>query len=310
MEENNKVSVAKIISKYNLQLLNGESIDKFANIFKPSIYRLGLELAGEIIISSPIHNIVGWGTSEYIWFKSLKIEVLEKKLRNIFVWKPPLILLSVGFKDDIIEIILRLASEYKIPIVKSNDHLSHSISIISTYLVEKFSQRESVHASSIIVNGVGVMVIGKSGVGKSEAILELVQKGYIFVSDDTVNISRLGNHFIGRPAPITRNLLEVRGIGLLDIKHTYGSALTKSKLYIDLVVELIIPDKNIQFDRLGNADLEYHILGGSIKKVQIPVQHGRNTSSLIEAAVNWFITQKDNVDPLKIIEERSLLPEK
>ncbi|UVD81696.1 HPr(Ser) kinase/phosphatase [Mycoplasma iguanae] len=300
----NGISAEKIISKYKLHLLNRDKITHFRNIYKPSIYRLGLELTQSIQITNFIQNIIGWGTTEAVWFKSLPTEKLTEILISIFKWKPPLIILSVGFQKKMYEFVSDLASKYDIPVVKSNDHLSHLISIIGTYLSENFSETIAVHGSAIIVNGVGVLIIGKSGVGKSEATLELVQKRHIFVSDDTVNITRLGNHFIGRPNYITKDILELRGIGLLDIKHIYGTALTKNKLYIELVIELISPNSDTTFDRLGNAELEYNILDGTIKKIQIPVERGRNTSSLIEAAVNWFISKKDNVDAIDLITER------
>ncbi|MGY6172420.1 HPr(Ser) kinase/phosphatase [Candidatus Mycoplasma pogonae] len=299
------ISSDKIISKYHLTFLNKDKVKKEGKIYKSSIYRLGLELSGAVAVNDKIQNMVGWGTVERKWFASLPEADLEKKLRHIFKYQPPLVLLSIGFTEEMAQKVSDIASEYDIPVAKSDDHLSHLISIIGPYLAEKFSEKETVHGSAIIVNGIGVMLIGKSGIGKSEAILELIQKKHIFVSDDSVIISRLGNYFIGRPTHITQNMLEVRGIGILDVKHIYGSALCKHKLYIDLVIELL-PNANNEnnFDRLGNADLEYEILGGSIKKIQIPVQPGRNTSSLIEAAVNWYISYKEDVNPLKIINQR------
>lgn len=301
----NKISIVKIIEKNKLQVLNREAFEDFTYVEKINLHRMGLELSGSILLTEKIQNIIGWGSKENFWFKSLSQDKLEEILTNIIKWKPPLIILSTTVDSDIVETIVKIANIYSVPVTKSEEHLSELFSNISSYLSSYLSEEVMVHASAVIINGVGVLIIGKSGVGKSEAVIELVQKGHIFVSDDSVEIRKLGKYLIGRPAKITQNFLEIRGIGLINIEKVYGSKSTASKLYIDIVVELVISEPGVYFDRLGTDQLEYEVLGSKIKKIQIPVKQGRSTASLIEAVVNWKISNDDeDKSVLEIIHQR------
>ncbi|WGI36858.1 HPr(Ser) kinase/phosphatase [Mesomycoplasma lagogenitalium] len=298
-----RVSVDKIIKDFYLIKLN-----EFPNAFieRPSINRAGLLLGGNFKRETLTKNIVGWGTNESEFLLSLSEEKRKKALKTVIGALPPLLLLSIGFSANLYQEVLQIAEKYKVQVVKSQEHLSTLIANIGSYLTEYFAKTVSVHGCAVLVNGVGVMIIGPSGAGKSEAVLELIQEGHTFVTDDTVVISRLGNRFIGKPATITQDFLEVRGIGLIDIRHTYGSSMIRAKLDIDLVLELVPDNENIIFDRLGKWDLEYNILDGAIQKIQIPVKQGRTISSLVVAAVNAYLVRKDGLDPLQKIQERIL----
>lgn len=301
MQTNKELSINLVIEEFHLERINQASE---AMIQRPSINRTGLILAGVSTSEEFSKNIVGWGTNESKFLLSLSEKQAIKAIERVVSKKPPLIMLSIGFDKQLLDLILIMANKYDVQIVKSEEHLSTLIANIGSYLSEFFAKSIAIHGCAIIVNGVGVIIIGASGVGKSEAILELIQKGHVFVSDDTVHISRLGTRYIARPSEITKDFLEVRGIGLIDIRHTYGSTMIRNKMDIDLVLELIPQDNNVNFDRLGNGDLQYHVLDGLINKIQIPVKQGRTISALVIAAVNSFLVKKDGLDPLEKIQER------
>lgn len=301
MPKNNSLSTNSVIEEFHLEKVN-EANEKY--IYRPSINRTGLVLAGVYTGEEFEKNIVGWGTNESKFLLSLSSGEAEKAIERVISQKPPLLMLSIGFCEDLTQTVLRIANKYDVPLVKSKEHLSTLIANIGNYLSEYFAKKVSIHGCAIIVNGVGVIIIGASGVGKSEAVLELIQKGHTFVSDDTVIISRLGTRYIAQPSEITKDFLEVRGIGLIDIRHTYGSTMIRSKMDIDLVLELVPQDNSIIFDRLGNAALQYPVLDGDITKIQIPVKQGRTISSLVIAAVNSYLVKKDGLDPLEKIQER------
>ncbi|UWD34078.1 HPr(Ser) kinase/phosphatase [Mesomycoplasma molare] len=296
-----KINVDFLIKEFNLKPLN-ECKESF--IERPSINRAGLLLAGAYVDETLTKNIVGWGTNESKFLLSLSQKDRKEALHRVIGANPPLLMLSVGFEKELFNEILEISNFYMVPTVSSEEHLSTLIANIGGYLSEYFAKKTAIHGSAIIVNGVGVLITGASGVGKSEAVLELIQDGHTFVSDDTVIISRLGNRFIGKPSPITQDLLEVRGIGIIDIRHTYGSSMIRTKLDIDLVLELIPFENNNNFDRIGNNELYYHILDGKIKKIQIPVKQGRTISSLVVAAVNSYLVKQDGLDPIEKIQER------
>ena len=139
-------------------------------------------------------------------------------------------------------------------------------------------------------------------------MLELIQRGHQFVCDDAVNIKRIGNEFIGYSPEITKDILEARGLGLIDIKAIYGDRAVRDRTKISLVVELKQPDSqhSVEFDRLGNENDYYLILGGKINKVSIPVRLGRNLASLIEVATNLFASKQGGTDALGIINQRQM----
>ncbi len=179
---------------------------------------------------------------------------------NILSKSTPLILLSKGVTNNIVKLVVKQANKLEIPVCSTHDHLSASISTIGSYLANYFAPHKDIHGSLVIVNGVGVAIVGEPGIGKSEAVLELIQNNHSFVSDDTIVLKRIGKQFIGYPAVITRELLEARGIGLIDISLVYGAKVIKDSSPVDLVVELVTQDHTTVFDRLGNSELKYEVL--------------------------------------------------
>jgi HPr kinase/phosphorylase len=236
---------------------------------------------------------------------SISSEERENALDTLICKKPPLIICSSGVSEENKKVVIEIATKHEVPVVLLDIPLSSLTTTIGVYLAEKFAQTEFVHGSLIIINGVGVMIIGASGVGKSEVILELIEKEHIFVSDDAIFIKRIGNNFIGYSPEITKDILEARGLGLLDIRTIYGDRSIRTKTNIDLVVELIQSKDIVDFDRIGNKNLSYSILGGKISKMNIPVKAGRSASSLVVVAANLLISKQSGIDALKIIEERS-----
>ncbi|MGL5205209.1 MAG: HPr(Ser) kinase/phosphatase [Metamycoplasmataceae bacterium] len=301
-----EINVFELCQENKLEVVNEMSIKNWATITRPAINRTGLELKGYFYSKDCVSkNIIGWGTSESKWMSTISNDERIAALTTLISKKPPLIICSSGVNKENREIIIEIASKHGVPVVLSNIALSSLTTTIGVYLAEKLAQTEFIHGSLIIINGIGVMIIGPSGVGKSEAILELVQKNHIFVSDDAIHIKRIGNNFVGNSPEITKDILEARGLGLLDIRSTYGDRSIRSKTNIDLVIELNHTEDIIEFDRIGNKNLSYSILGGKISKINIPVKAGRSVSSLIVAAVNLYVSKQNGIDALKIIEERS-----
>ncbi|CAM9095835.1 HPr(Ser) kinase/phosphatase [Mycoplasma todarodis] len=299
------ISVLDIVQKCQFEIANKSEITEWTKITSPGIYRAGLELCGFILNKGIRKNVIVWGTKEQEWFDLVGEETTLSSIEKLFSNKPPVIFLSIGIKEKTSKLIIDIASKHNVPIIVTDLHVTDIIAIIREHLAAHFSKTESVHASLVIINGVGVMIIGKSGIGKSEAVIELIQQGHIFVSDDTVNITRVGKDFIGTPAKITKDLLEARGIGLLDIRKIFGVRSVRDAAKIELVVELIDAENpNKEFDRLGNGNLKYETLGGGIPKTEIPVKSGKSIRALITAATNLHVAKKDGFDSFAMIQER------
>ena len=301
-----KMLIKEVLEVFEMEVFNPKEADTSKEVLSPSIHRKGLQLAG-IETSSETEikkTIVGWGTKEQRFLSNLSKEDAVKAIDNVLSKDTPLVLLSVGVKPDVRDIVVECANKLQIPVVDTKLHLSVLATTISYFLIRHFAETKGVHASLVIVNGVGVMITGKSGIGKSEAVLELIQEGHSFVSDDTVILKRIGRTFFGYPAKITQGLLEARGIGLINIPHIYGMRSVKDYSEVELVVELIASEEMDEPDRLGTKELKYNVLGSHIALMQIPVNKGRTVSSLIEAATNVYLAKKDGQDAIKIIMKR------
>ncbi|VEU74771.1 HPr kinase/phosphorylase [Mycoplasmopsis citelli] len=302
-----KMYANDIITFFELNVINKEVQLNNLEILSPAIKRAGLELAEEIGSVRLQFNIIAWGTSESKWFELVGLERTKRALNHVFSFQPPLVILSKGVSQENVNLIKEIGSKYKIPIVHS-DYLSSSYltTSIGTYLNNHFAKIVQVHGCLMMIGGTGVLIVGPSGSGKSEAALELIQKGHIFISDDAVLIKDLGNRFVGTSPHITKDFLEIRGVGLIDIKYTYGVKSVASSTPIHLVVELVKKEEQNKLDRLGLDFLKYPIMGRSIKKIQIPTKEGGSVSSLIEAAVSAYLARHDGLNAIEKIEKRRL----
>ncbi|TQC54754.1 HPr(Ser) kinase/phosphatase [Mycoplasmopsis cynos] len=307
MIKNKKVSVKELIDFFSLKLINKNKDKIYYNyIYRPAIKRLGLELSQSINNERINKNTIAWGTSESFWFQKIGKSASIKAIDNVFSQKPPIVILSKGVSKPALNWIVQVADKYGVPICLTRVSTSLLSTNVGSYLNNYFLDEIQVHACLVMVGGTGVLIIGQSGVGKSEAALELIQRGHIFISDDSVLIQDNGNIFIGRSPKITKNMLEVRGIGLIDVKYIYGVKSVASSSVIDLVVELVKTDKQTELDRLGIDFLKYPVFGRYINKIQIPIKEGGSAASLIETAVGFYLSKKDGLNVIQEIEKRRL----
>ncbi|UUM20366.1 HPr(Ser) kinase/phosphatase [Mycoplasma sp. 2045] len=307
-KERKKINVKKIIDFYDLKIINGENQELIYNdIYQPAIKRVGLELAANYLNDRINKNVIAWGTAESSWFFEIGKTKAYQAIECVISQQPPLVILSKGFNKPAINWVVDIANKYKVPVALVNMSTSYISTNIGSYLNNYFGEVTQVHGTLVLIGGTGVLITGASGVGKSEAALQLIQQGAVLISDDAVLIKDNGNIFIGSSPEITRNFLEIRGIGLVDIKKLYGVSTVAKSSIIDLVIELVKQDGNSEFDRLGVDYLEYPIFGRSIKKMQIPIKEGGSAASLIRAAVNTYLARNDGMNVLDEIYERTLL---
>lgn len=274
-------------------------------IFSPGIYRGGLEFLGYGSKRISGSNIIAWGKREETFLKDSKSK-LHLYIDNVLKWKPPVLILSKNITIETRKAIVEIANKYKVMILTTKIHVRDIAFQVGQFLAQEFSPSKTVHASLVVINGVGVLIQGESGIGKSEAVLELLSRGHQFVGDDAIEIIFFGNSFVGRSAKLTKNFLEARGLGIIDIKYIFGAKTVKEYHRVDLVVELIDSEKkDVKFDRIGNEKHYFSILGGQLPLIQIPVSSGRNSSILIETASHLLEYRQSGKDPIKVIKERN-----
>lgn len=279
------VSLTKIIDKMKLENLTPELDISEIKITQPDINRPALQLAGyfEHYEASRLQII---GFVEYTYMEGMATEQKEKIFNQLLTFDIPCIVFCRELKPD--PLFLKIAIEKKVPLLATTKATSAFMAEIIRWLNVKLAPCISVHGVLVDVYGEGVLITGESGIGKSEAALELVKRGHRLVSDDVVQIRKVSDDtLIGDAPDITKHLIELRGIGIVDIKTLFGVSAVKDTQAIDLVIRLEDWDRDKEYDRLGLEEEYTEYLGNKVVCHSIPIRPGRNLAIICEsAAVN------------------------
>lgn len=281
----NSVKLKKIVEKLNLKNLtpNVDMADK--SVVVPDINRPSLQLTGFFQhFASDRVQIIGY--VEYTFLGGLSTEEKEKIYDMLLFYKIPCIIFSRSLKPD--QMLLEKAEKANIPVFSTDMKTSAFTAEIVRWLNVELAPCISIHGVLVDVYGIGVLIMGESGIGKSEAALELIKRGHRLVSDDVVEIRKVsGETLVGRAPDITRHFIELRGIGIVDVKMLYGVQSVRETQNIDLVITLEEWDKEKEYDRLGLEQQYTEFLGNKVVCHQLPIRPGRNLAIIVEtAAIN------------------------
>lgn len=280
------ITLTKLIEKLNLKNHVPEIDTDQIMITDPDVNRPAVQFSGffEHFDASRIQIC---GNVEHAYITSIQdkedtIEIFDK----LFQHKFPCLVFCRGLQPQ--EFILEIARKYGVPVLTSEATTSAFVHETVRWLHVELAPRISIHAVLVDVYGVGVMIMGESGIGKSEAALELIKRGHRLVSDDVVEIKKVSDDTLVGTAPdITRHFIELRGIGIIDVKALFGFECVKMTQSIDLVINLEEWDKDNNYDRLGLEDQYTEFLGNKVVSHNIPIRPGRNLAIIVEsAAVN------------------------
>ncbi len=280
------VAVSTLIEKMMLDNLTPEIDITEIKIKQPDINRPALQLAGYIEhFEATRVQIIGF--VEYTYMESLTEEVRRERYEHLLSNETPCFVFCRELKPD--KTFLEVAIRNKVPVLSTKKSTSNFMAEIIRWLNVKLAPCISVHGVLVDVYGEGVLITGESGIGKSEAALELVKRGHRLVTDDVVEIRKVSDDtLIGSAPDITRHLIELRGIGIVDVKMLFGVSSVRDTQSIDLVIRLEEWDKEKDYDRIG-LDEEYtEYLGNKVVCHNIPIRPGRNLAIICEsAAVNF-----------------------
>ncbi|MBO5300030.1 MAG: HPr(Ser) kinase/phosphatase [Clostridia bacterium] len=281
-----KISLADIMkdtASRPLYLPDGENSDP-AKIFVSTsqVNRPGLQLAGFYEYFDPTRiQIIGREETSYL--KTLSSEERTSKIEKLFSQGIPVVF--VTHVEDTCTEILEQAIKYGIPVLASEDSTSNVLYNLISSLNVHLAPRITTHGVLVEVYGEGILMIGDSGVGKSETAMELLKRGHRLVADDAVEIKRVSNKTLVGSAPeMIRHLIELRGIGIVDVRRIFGMGAVKETEKIDLIIQLEPWDSQKQYERLGLDDNYYELLGLKKPTVTIPIKPGRNLAIIIEVA--------------------------
>ncbi|MBB1161889.1 HPr(Ser) kinase/phosphatase [Aquariibacter albus] len=239
-------------------------------------------------------QIVGLREARYLGHSSAEDQ--ERRISRIVTLEPPVLIVADGVTPP--DRLVAMCERAEIPLFVTAESAGHVIDVLRTFLAQHFAERTTRHGVFLDILGLGVMLTGESGLGKSELGLELISRGHGLVADDAVDLFRISQTAIeGRCPPLLMNLLEVRGIGLLDIKAIFGETAVRRKMRLKLIVHLVrLETMDREFERLPNEPLYETVLGVPVRKVVIAVDAGRNLAVLVEAAVRNTVLQLRGID--------------
>ena len=280
------VTITELIEKLGLRNMTMELDTDAIVLVHPDVNRPALQLTGFFDhFDKDRVQIIGYVEQAYL--DKLTPERRHEVYDALISSQIPCLLFSRGLKPE--EDVLELCNHYGVPCMVSEKTTSDLMAEVIRWLNVKLAPMISIHGVLVDVFGEGVLIMGESGIGKSEAALELIKRGHRLVSDDVVEIRRVSDETIIGSAPdITRHFIELRGIGIIDVKTLFGVESVKDTQAIDMVIKLEEWDREKEYDRLGMEDQYTEFLGNKVVCHSIPIRPGRNLAIIVEsAAVNY-----------------------
>lgn len=302
MNDIGKVTIREIEQYFQFEQLTGndESLERW--VIVPDVNRPGLELAGYYKYTEP-RRIVIIGEKESAYINTLDEEVQKERFDKITDGYTPCIIIAHDQKCP--EILQEIAEERNFPIFMAKQPTYRVMADLVTFLDEKMAPMDSIHGVLVSVYGKGVLIMGESGMGKSEIALELIRKGHVLVADDRVDIRRVHNTLIGRAPDLLAGFLEIRGIGIIDVAKMFGGSSWMLDDEVEMVIMLEDYDPKKEYARLGNEEQKYmRILGLEVPMMVLPVKEGRSMAILVEAAVTNHQLKERGYDSAKEFEKR------
>ncbi|WP_192869510.1 HPr(Ser) kinase/phosphatase [Lentibacillus sediminis] len=279
------VRTKDLLENFNLTLVAGKD-GVHREIITSDLYRPGIEMTGYFRYY-PKERLQLIGKTEMAYFLELTEEEKRDRVEKLCTDITPGIVISRGM--EIPQVLVDAANKAGVPILHSPRKTTRVISRLTNYLETKFAPFTAIHGVLVDINGVGVLITGQSGVGKSETALELVKRGHRLVADDSVEIRQEDyDTLIGNSPALIEHLLEIRGLGIINVMTLFGAGSVRSYKKISLIVNLENWDAKKQYDRLGLDEDKMKIMDVHLPKVTVPVRPGRNLAVIIEVAAMNF----------------------
>ena len=276
------VKLTRLVEKMDLKNLTPDIELEDKEITVPDINRPALQLTGYFDHFDSVRvQIVGY--VEYTYLQTLPIERRKEVYKQLLSYGVPCLIYTTEIYPD--EELLKEALATNTPVFATDERTTPFQAELIRWLNVELAPCISIHGVLVDIYGVGVMIMGESGIGKSEAALELIKRGHRLVTDDVVEIRKVSDDtLVGRAPSITKHLIELRGIGIVDVKALFGVQSVRETQTIDLVITLEEWDKNKEYDRLGLEDEYIEFLGNRVVCHSIPVRPGRNLAVILESA--------------------------
>ena len=276
------ITLDKLMKELQLEEVYMPVSAKQVQITNREVTRPGLALAGFLTVFEPTRmQIIGRAEMQYLF--EIGRDLAESRLENFFAQQPVCVVITTNF--EVGEDMLAPARKYGVPIVRTKEKTSPTMASLIASLNTHLANRITQHGVLVEVFGEGVLILGDSGIGKSETAIALVERGHRLIADDAVEIKRVSaKTLVGSAPSLIKHYVELRGIGIIDVRRLYGMGAVKDTEKIDLVIHLEHWEEGKMYDRFGLDDQPYNILGIDVPSITVPVRPGRNLAIILEIA--------------------------
>ena len=292
-ELNKRVYVRSIKEEFDLIQLSGndDSLNRWA--IAPDVNRPGLELSG-YLESNDLKRVVILGTKEYEYMNKLDEETQKQRFEIITDSYTPCIIITEGFNE--MSSLIEVAQRKNFPLFRYDGKTYQLIGDLVSYLSEKLAPTDSLYGVMMSIYGRGIMIMGNSGIGKSELALDLINRGHMLVADDRVDVTRVHTNLLCQAPELLKQKLEIRGLGIVDVTRMFGANAYLNKCNMDFVIKLVKFSETSENDRLNPINETIDILGLQIPMLTIPITEGKSLSVIIESAVSNYLLKRLGYD--------------
>lgn len=297
-----KVTIREIVQFFKFEQLTGNdsALDRWTVV--PDINRPGFELCGFNRITEP-RRIVVLGNKEIEFIETMSEQAQRERFPMLTDGLTPAIIITKN--NAMPPILAEMANAANFPILRTSLETFRLITDIITFLDEKLAREDTMSGVLLDVFGKGVLLAGESGMGKSETALELIRRGHVLIADDRVDVQHIHNKIFGHAPDIIKGMLEIRGIGIIDVEKMFGASALGERTQVDLVIQLVQYNAFAEYDRIGDEAQRFtRILDVLVPTIILPISAGRNVSVLIESAVTNFRLQEAGFNSGREIRER------
>lgn len=287
--------------RFKIRLLNdGVGLNRL--IKDPNLHRPGLPLAGFLELFS-YNRVQVFGNTEIRYLLNLTVEERKKSLENIFKYNIPCLIITNDHEPT--PEMRELADKYQTPIFGSAYSTTKLIYLVTDFLDDQFSPRLTVHGSLVDVYGVGMLFVGESGIGKSEVALDLVERGHRLVADDVVILTKKGEGILmGAGTDLVKHFMELRGVGIIDIRSMFGIRAIRFQKRLEIVIELEIWDEKADYTRTGLENSFISLMNIEIPNVRLPIVPGKNITVISEIIALNYLLKHYGYDAAKVLQNR------
>ena len=286
---------------FDLKLLT-ESRDLSRNIYDQNLHRPGLALAGFVELFA-YKRVQVFGNTELKYLNNLSNAEQQSSLLKIFKFEIPCIILSNN--NEPTPVLLKLAEENNIPLLSSHYSTTKLIYLVGDFLDDQFAERITIHGSFVDVYGAGMLFTGKSGIGKSEVALDLVERGHRLVADDVIILTKKGEGIlIGAGTNVVKHFMEIRGLGIIDVERMFGIRAIRYQKRLEIIVELEFWQDDGEYTRTGLSEQNVNISGIDILYIKLPISPGKNITVISEVIALNYLLKHYGHDAAKIFQDR------